>query len=759
MTWADGTYSYRKAITIDKTKVAADHTDFPVLVLVTDAILKDVANGGHVQSSSGYDICFYDANDSTKLNHELVSYVNTTGAVEFWVRKPVLDCDANDTIYMYYGKAGVVADQSVTTTWSSDYLMVQHMKDATTSTTLDSTSNDRDGAKKAANEPVETTGSVGKAQEYDGTNDYIAVANPVIPTGQKSVSMWFNTDVTSGTRALISNGNVSSDELSGFAIFQDTTSLYLRIGNGAVAPGYFMSVLGIAIPGGGGFHFIFIRYDGTTLSFSINGGAEATSTTKSGSEVAPSHNLLIGDNNSNHFYWDGAIDETRVSNSPKSYNWVKTEYNNQSSPGTFMSFAAEEAVSSGTSLTKSLSDALSISDLMARTAVFQRTVSDIFSLSDLISKKQGKILSEALSISDDFDYLRILLLSNTLSISDSRIFDYGKGLSNILTISDSRIFGYGKGILDTLSIADTIITLKYFLRNLSDTLTISDDFDYLRGFDTYDSLLISDSKKFTYGKNLSNILTLNDLIRNNVGYIRTVSDTLTISDLCVTSLYTAYFKVLVDTLTLNDLIRTRTYFNRSVCENLTMTETLVKGFHKILSDMLILNEFVLYFKTASYLFSIHDTVILTSALISLKNQTLILSDTLIISDLIMAISSKDMEFLDSTGSILVYLRRPYWDNLDGNLTFNSLGFAFRSGNYTSYLEDINDESITFTGYESANDVLTRFNKIADIADNGTEITIVLLGTTWDATYIISNFTYKPIGLDIFEYTITLKLVR
>jgi len=425
---------------------------------------------------------------------------------------------------------------------------------------------------------------------------------------------------------------------------------------------------------------------------------------------------------------------------------------------TVSSYGAEET-NAGNALTKALASSLTISDSIARTSVWKRTVADTLSLSDLISKKPGKGFSESLSISDDFQYLRGLLLSETLTLSDAKAFTYGKNLSNTLSISDAIARTFGWKLSDSCAVSDAIATLKYINRNFSETLTISDDFKYLRGLDLSDSVSFSDSKSFIYGKNLSNTVTLNDLIRRQIGFIRTFSDTIAISDSCITSLYTAYFKTLSDTLALNDLIKTATAFNRSVNENLTMTETFVKAFYKNISDTLTLKEAILYLKESAYLLSIYDTLALTSAMTILKNQTLSLSDTLAISDYIMAISSKDMEMLDSTGAILVYLRRPYWDNLDGSLGFNSIGFSFRSGNYTSYIEDINDERITFTGYESADDALTRFNKIADIADNGTEITISLLGTEWDGTYVIDSFIYRPIGLDVFEYTLSLKLVR
>lgn len=44
----------------------------------------------------------------------------------------------------------------------------------------------------------------------------------------------------------------------------------------------------------------------------------------------------------------GQIDEVRISATARSGNWIKTEYNNQNSPGTFYSVGAQEAVPEGT---------------------------------------------------------------------------------------------------------------------------------------------------------------------------------------------------------------------------------------------------------------------------------------------------------------------------------------------------------------------------------------------------------------------------
>src|SRR4051794_22495820 len=85
-------YTYAKVITIDYTKTSGtgSHTNFPVLISLTDANLKTTANGGHVTNSSGYDIIFTSSDCSVQLNHQLEKYDATTGEYIAWVRVPSL---------------------------------------------------------------------------------------------------------------------------------------------------------------------------------------------------------------------------------------------------------------------------------------------------------------------------------------------------------------------------------------------------------------------------------------------------------------------------------------------------------------------------------------------------------------------------------------------------------------------------------------------------------------------------------------------
>src|SRR6266404_4967302 len=85
-------YGYSRAITIDHRRVAnSDQANFPVLISATLPYLATVANGGHVQSTSGYDIIFTsDTAGLVRLDHEIESYDSVGGTAAFWVRIPTL---------------------------------------------------------------------------------------------------------------------------------------------------------------------------------------------------------------------------------------------------------------------------------------------------------------------------------------------------------------------------------------------------------------------------------------------------------------------------------------------------------------------------------------------------------------------------------------------------------------------------------------------------------------------------------------------
>ncbi|MBM3283662.1 DUF2341 domain-containing protein [Candidatus Gottesmanbacteria bacterium] len=165
-------WKYKKEITINSSKVAADIDDFPVLIsLRTDNNLKNHAK------LDGSDIIFTDA-DGNKLPREIEKYDSSTGQLIAWVKSNIKDM-ADVSIYMLFGNVNANETNS-TETWESNFKGVWHMTDVTSLTISDSTINGFTGTKKNFGEPSEIIGKYYKGQDFDGVDDFIAFPNSAI---------------------------------------------------------------------------------------------------------------------------------------------------------------------------------------------------------------------------------------------------------------------------------------------------------------------------------------------------------------------------------------------------------------------------------------------------------------------------------------------------------------------------------------------------------------------------------------------------
>jgi hypothetical protein len=169
--WYDTNWTYRKKITIDHTKVNGTQTNFPVLInLSFDSELAAKAQ------DDGDDILFTSSDGTNKLAHEIELYDSATGKLIAWVNVTILSNTTDTVLYLYYNNSAASNQQNPAGVWNTNYRGVYHMKDKTTSTIDDSTSNNKDGTKGATNEPIEADGKIGKGQSFDGSNDYITAS-------------------------------------------------------------------------------------------------------------------------------------------------------------------------------------------------------------------------------------------------------------------------------------------------------------------------------------------------------------------------------------------------------------------------------------------------------------------------------------------------------------------------------------------------------------------------------------------------------
>lgn len=347
-------YLYKKAITINHSQVNAtgdasspNLTNFPVLISETsDTDLKSAANAGKVQSSSGYDIIFMDANETTKLDHEIEKYVASTGEIEMWVRIPTLSTLTDTVIYMYYDNSNISTSQeNKTGVWDSNYKGVWHLSESGNGTAgeyKDSkvTNNLTGGEGNATVAPLQTTGMIGYGQNFNSATYRWAEINgtsglPALNATQTD-SFWYNIPANPGSEEIIFDTQDTIGDTNGDQI-EFTGTGNLAVTNSAGAPGG--TIVQMANPTNNTWHMITWTRNGSTNRLYKDGVEQANTTT---SPQNAANNLLVLGNcysgaNQGHVCgpaYKGLLDEVHISNTARSAGWVVTEYNNQNNPGT-----------------------------------------------------------------------------------------------------------------------------------------------------------------------------------------------------------------------------------------------------------------------------------------------------------------------------------------------------------------------------------------------------------------------------------------
>jgi hypothetical protein len=329
-----GSWSYRKTLTIDATKVGAGGvTDFPVLVSITDADLRDKAQ------ADGDDIIFTASDGTTRLSHEIERYVSSTGELIAWVKVPSLSSAANTDIYMYYGNPSVGNQQDAAGVWSNGYVGVWHLKETTggAGAIKDSTSNANHGTD--ANGPaLGSAGQVGNAVSFDGVDDLVDLGTgSSLNVSYLTIDFWVkaNSWVTDG--GILAKGD---DTYRQYWIWTYGGAVSFEVDEGTLQNSAWTPALGQ-------WTHLALTYDGVNVTTYRNGVVENTYPQATGPIDAQAPSLKFG-NIPGYSYANVALDEVRISSVSRSAAWITTEYNNQNSPSTFYTVGGEEPSTGGT---------------------------------------------------------------------------------------------------------------------------------------------------------------------------------------------------------------------------------------------------------------------------------------------------------------------------------------------------------------------------------------------------------------------------
>jgi hypothetical protein len=346
--WA--AFGYYSPISINSAQVPSTLTDFPILVSVTDARFKTVGNGGHVQNSSGFDIRPYTNSGlgTAITGYELERYNASTGEVVMWVKISSLSSSTTPLV-LAYGDAGISTNGSSTTTWSNKFGIVYHLKDGTTLSLFESLAGTATGTNHSA---TATTGQI------DGAAGFVAASSQYIDIGTPALSSWFTvsawvkaTSFPNALNAVFVNDN-------------NVDTLYAKIfvkSNGKLNMSMTVSTVGSISYDGTGtttlstgtWYYITMRYisapsgSGGGMYGYVNGSQDNYVAANSASHGSTGVITNLGkDPTFGGKFWDGSIDHVTTAfdssgGGARSTDWITTEYNNQSAPGTFETLGTE----------------------------------------------------------------------------------------------------------------------------------------------------------------------------------------------------------------------------------------------------------------------------------------------------------------------------------------------------------------------------------------------------------------------------------
>jgi len=340
MTDTTGVWSKRMNITFNNTDQSEDLIDFPVLVKLTTARLTYSDFG----LANGTDARFIDSNNTAELDYEIELWNNTSDSF-IWTKVPQIDgSSSTDFIYMYYGNNATTDGQDVNNVWSNNYEAVWHFNQTSGSYT-DSTSSSHDSS--AVSVTSRTASTIGNCPSFDGSTDYITIPDddgfdisnytitayvradgsgdtassgsggvvltPIIAKG-RGESETSNADVQfffgfSATPKLASdfehNGGSGNDPVSGDTTLSNDASTWYHVATK-------------------------INTSSNDFVLYVDGTEDGNLTTGNSPNLGGTMDVGIGTTHNTSGtrdgYWQGLIDEVRVSTIPRSDDWIAAQY-------------------------------------------------------------------------------------------------------------------------------------------------------------------------------------------------------------------------------------------------------------------------------------------------------------------------------------------------------------------------------------------------------------------------------------------------
>lgn len=305
--WFSSAWSARRRLDFDNTALAEDLDDFPVLLRLDDTRIDY-----NLTEAGGADLRIVAADHVTELPFEIEAW-SPGGDSVVWLRVDIAAAGQTPgPVYLYYGSPGASDAQDGQGVWNGNFVSVHHL-----ATLDDASEGGHDGF--SATPPAVVPASVGLGADFDGVDDLVQlpVESDYDFTDTYSVSALVAVDAF----ALQWQAIVTKGDDAWRLHRQDETSF---VGFGTDASGGNENLSGATSVDDGAWYHVAIVMNGLIKRIYVNGVLDGQELF--GDVDTSDDPVMFGENATETGRWfDGRLDEVRISNVSRSPAWVAAE--------------------------------------------------------------------------------------------------------------------------------------------------------------------------------------------------------------------------------------------------------------------------------------------------------------------------------------------------------------------------------------------------------------------------------------------------
>jgi hypothetical protein len=322
--WWDSDWNYRRRISVDHERVDGVLYNFPVAVFLNTTNF----NFDKAQNDGG-DLRFVSMDASTVLKYEIESWNVSGENAVIWVKVPVVSAVLNTLFYMYYGNSTVANGESPEEVWDTRFELVQHLEETartvgTYNDHLDSTDNDHDG-EALSGVIMDGTGQIDGADLFDGFDDGVAMKDIDLPD-RLTMEAWVYANSLSAGDVIVAQAVSFVEPYVTYGLTVGASNTYTMHISTSGSRTTASSAVNSATTGR--WQHVAGVWTGSAMQMFVNGAPSGSSVSKGGSLDSAGDDVHIGYASYGGImdYFDGYIDECRLSATSRSSQWLKANF-------------------------------------------------------------------------------------------------------------------------------------------------------------------------------------------------------------------------------------------------------------------------------------------------------------------------------------------------------------------------------------------------------------------------------------------------